>query len=66
MSETSERLMKERLRLVRIREELTAAVINNKDDTSLIPFYKQASNYIQYAMHRLHEQWTSQALLDTF
>jgi hypothetical protein len=55
MNETSKRLINERIRLVQIRQGLTAALTAN-DSAALIPFYQAASNYLQYAMHRLHQQ----------
>lgn len=55
MNETSKRLINERLRLVQIRQGLTAATDAN-DGLALTPFYQAASSYLQYAMQRLHEQ----------
>jgi hypothetical protein len=56
MNETSKRLINERIRLVQIRQGLTAALAINDDSAALTPFYQAASNYLQYAMHRLHQQ----------
>ena len=55
MNETSKRLINERLRLVQIRQGLTAA-ITVSNGLVLIPFYQAASSYLQHAMQRLHEQ----------
>ena len=57
MSQTMKRLMAERMRLVQVRQGLSAAVTQGaKGNLAFIPFYLAVTEYFQHAMDRLDRQ----------
>jgi hypothetical protein len=57
MSNLMERIAGERGRLREVRLAMKAAVEQGAhDDDSFVPFYIAVGNYLETAMHRLHEQ----------
>jgi len=57
MSNIMRQLMGERMRLVQVRQGLSAAVVDGANgDLSFIPFYLAVTDYFQHAMDRLDRQ----------